>query len=163
MEIHGNNVVNVGFPGSKIDVYSQQSENVISTDNSPVEAEIRQAVEVNGSIAHFGLSPQLRAHWVDVYSRMVTAGIIKSKEVTSVNFVWLMCGEGTAPAHPIKWHGSTRELAYMVRRYLDSRWDVAQYSFKDKNDNQLPKTLKNTKAPNDESIKKIDRIFSIKD
>lgn len=112
---------------------------------------------------HFGLDPQLRAHWADVYSRLVRAGKLRSDQVTSANFTYLMCGEGTPALGPIRWYGSTRELAYMVRRHLNSKWEVALASFKDKNDNPLPKTLKNTKAPSVQNMEKIDRIFRTKD
>lgn len=112
---------------------------------------------------HFGLDATRRAHWADVYSRLVAEKKIHADEVTSMNFTYLMCGEGTPAIGPIRWYGSTRELAYMVRRHLNSRWEVALVSFKDKNDNPLPKTLKNTKAPSDQNMKKIDHIFRTKD
>ena len=37
-------------------------------------------------------------------------------------FTYLMCGDGTPPLAPIRWYGSTRELAYMVRTQLNSNW-----------------------------------------
>lgn len=80
-----------------------------------------------------------------------------------MNFTYLMCGSGTAPLGPVRWYGTTCELAYMVRTQLNSRWEVALTAFKDKNDKSLPKTLKNTKAPSAENMKKIDLIFRKKD
>lgn len=112
---------------------------------------------------HFGLDPQQRAHWADVYSRLVRAGKLCPDEVTSANFTFLMCGEGTPAIGPIRWYGTTRELAYMVRRHLNSNWEVALVAFKDKNNNTLPKTFKNTKAPSDQNMKKIDYLFRKKD
>lgn len=112
---------------------------------------------------HFGLDPQQRAHWADVYSRLVRAGKLCPDEVTSAHFSYLMCGEGTPAPGPIRWHGSTRELAYLVRRHLNSNWEVALVAFKDKNNNTLPKTFKNTKAPSDQNMKKIDYLFRKKD
>lgn len=112
---------------------------------------------------HFGLDATKRAYWADVYSRLVAEKKIKACEVSSANFTYLMCGVGTAPIATIRWYGSTRELAYVVRRYLNSRWEVALVVFKDKKDNKLPKTLKNTKAPSDQNMRKIDHIFRTKD
>jgi hypothetical protein len=60
---------------------------------------------------HFGLDTAKRAHWVDVYSRLVAGHKIKACEVTGDNFAYLMCGEGTAPQRRIRWYGTTRELA----------------------------------------------------
>ncbi len=114
-------------------------------------------------MTHFGLDKSRKAHWVDVYSRLVAARKIHADEVTSANFTYLMCGEGTPAIGPIRWHGSTRELAYMVRRYLNSRWEVALSSFNDKSNNPLPKTLKNTKPPSDNSAQKMDYIFRTRD
>ena len=112
---------------------------------------------------HFGLDPQQRAHWADVYSRLVRAGKLCPDEVTSAHFSYLMCGEGMPAPGPIRWHSSTRELAYLVRRHLNSNWEVALVAFKDKNNNTLPKTFKNTKAPSDQNMKKIDYLFRKKD
>ena len=112
---------------------------------------------------HFNLDPHQRAHWVDVYSRLVVAGKLRSSEVSCTNFTYLLCGVGTPPLNPIRWYGSTRELAYMIRTQLNSRWEVALAVFKDKNNNPLPKTLKNTKAPSEQNMKKIDLIFRKKD
>lgn len=114
-------------------------------------------------VEYFGLDKSQKAHWVDVYSRLVAAKKIHADEVTSANFTFLMCGEGTPAIGPIHWYGTTRELAYMVRRHLNSRWEVALISFKDKNNKALPKTLKNTKAPCDNSAQKMDYIFRKKD
>ncbi len=112
---------------------------------------------------HFGLDATQRAHWADVYSRLVRAGKLCPDEVTSAHFSYLLCGEGTAPIGPVRWHGSTRELAYMVRTHLNSRWEVALAMFKDKKGSELPKTLKNTKAPSDQNMKNIDYLFRKKD
>lgn len=112
---------------------------------------------------HFGLDAQLRAHWADVYSRLVTAGKLHSNELSSTNFTYLLCGVGTPPLGPIHWYGTTRELAYMVRRHLNSRWDVAPVWFKDHKDNPLPKSFPNTKPPCDKSAAKLDLIFRKKD
>ena len=114
-------------------------------------------------VEHFGLDKNRKAHWVDVYSRLVAAKKIRADEVTSAHFSYLMCGEGTPAPGPIRWHGSTRELAYLVRRHLNSNWEVALVAFKDKNNNTLPKTFKNTKAPSDQNMKKIDYLFRKKD
>ena len=112
---------------------------------------------------HFNLDPHQRAHWADVYSRLVATGKLRSCEVSCTNFTYLLCGAGTPPLNPIRWYGSTRELAYMIRTQLNSRWEVALAVFKDKNNNPLPKTLKNTKAPSEQNMKKIDLIFRKKD
>lgn len=114
-------------------------------------------------VEHFGLDKNRKAHWVDVYSRLVAAKKLHADEVTSANFTFLMCGEGTPAIGPIRWYGTTRELAYMVRRHLNSNWEAALVAFKDKNNNTLPKTFKNTKAPSDQNMKKIDCIFRKKD
>lgn len=114
-------------------------------------------------VEHFGLDKNRKAHWVDVYSRLVAAKKLHADEVTSANFSYLMCGEGTPAPGSIRWHGSTRELAYLVRRHLNSNWEVALVAFKDKNNNTLPKTFKNTKAPSDQNMKKIDYLFRKKD
>ena len=87
----------------------------------------------------------------------------RADELTSMNFTYLMCGSGTAPLGPVRWYGTTCELAYMVRTQLNSRWEVALTAFNDKNNNPLPKTLKNTKAPSAENMKIIDLIFRKKD
>lgn len=112
---------------------------------------------------HFGLDSLQRAHWADVYSRLVTAGKLRADEVTSMNFIYLLCGVGTPCASPIRWYGTTRELAYMVRRHLGSRWDVALAAFNDKNNNPLPQSFKNTKPPAAQTAAKIDLIFRKKD
>ena len=78
---------------------------------------------------HCGLDPHQRAHWADVYSRLVAAGLLHSDEVTSANFTFLLCGIGTPASGPIHWHGTTRGLAYMVRNWLNSRWEVALAAF----------------------------------
>ena len=114
------------------------------------------------ALSHFALDPHQRARWADVYSRLVVEKKIKPCEVSSANFTYLLCGEGTPAAAPIRWYGTTRELAYMVRRYLNSRWDVALVAFNDKKGRELPKTFRNTNAPNADSMKTIDQIFRIK-
>lgn len=145
------------YGGSYVDVH----------DNENVTLNIEKAtVSVGGddedgksTIAHFGLDKNMMAHWGDAYSRLAAAGLIKAREVSKTNFTWLMCGEGTAPLEPIRWYGSTRVLADMVRRYLNSRWEIAMVCFKDKKGNELPKSFKNTSAPNANSAKIIDQIF----
>lgn len=122
-----------------------------------------ETVLLTARTLHFGLDATRRAHWADVYSRLVAEKKIKADEVTSMNFTYLMCGEGTPAIGPIRWYGTTRELAYVVRSHLNSRWDVALISFKDKNNRPLPKTFKNTKAPSDNSAQKMDYIFRKKD
>ncbi len=112
---------------------------------------------------HCGLDSYQRAHWADVYSRLVAAGLLHSDEVTSANFTFLLCGIGTPASGPIHWHGTTRGLAYMVRNYLQSRWEVALCAFSDKNDRPLPPTLKNTKAPSPKTARTIDRCFRPRD
>ena len=112
---------------------------------------------------HCGLDSHQRAHWADVYSRLVAAGLLHYDEVTSTNFTFLLCGIGTPASGPIHWHGTTRGLAYMVRNYLQSRWEVALCAFNDKNDSPLPPTLKNTKAPNTKTARTIDRCFRPRD
>ena len=44
---------------------------------------------------HCGLDSHQRAHWADVYSRLVAAGLLHYDEVTSTNFTFLLCGIGT--------------------------------------------------------------------
>lgn len=112
---------------------------------------------------HFGLDAMQRAHWADVYSRMVSAGKLRAGEVSSMNFTYLLCGAGTAPLGPIRWYGTTRELAYMVRRHLNSRWDVALAWFKDRKDSPLPKSFRNAKPPCGDSAAKIDHLFRKRD
>ena len=112
---------------------------------------------------HCGLDSYQRAHWADVYSRLVAAGLLHSDEVTSANFTFLLCGIGTPASAPIHWHGTTRGLAYMVRNYLQSRWEVALCAFNDKNNRPLPPTLKNTKAPSPQTARTIDRCFRPRD
>lgn len=112
---------------------------------------------------HFGLDASRRAHWADVYSRLVMAGKLKACEVTSANFTYLCCGEGTPAVGPIRWYGSTRELAYMVRQHLGARWEVALVSFKDKSDNTLPQSFSHTKAPAPSAAQKIDSFFRMRD
>ena len=112
---------------------------------------------------HCGLDSYQRAHWADVYSRLVAAGLLHSDEVTSANFTFLLCGIGTPASGPIHWHGTTRGLAYMVRNWLNSRWEVALCAFNDKNGRPLPPTLKNTKAPNAKTARTIDRCFRPRD
>lgn len=112
---------------------------------------------------HCGLAPHQRAHWADVYSSLVAAGLLHSDEVTSANFTFLLCGIGTPASVPIHWHGTTRGLAYMVRNYLQSRWEVALCAFIDKNNRPLPPTLKNTKAPSPQTARTIDRCFHQRD
>ena len=112
---------------------------------------------------HFGLDATQRAHWADVYSRLVAAKKLRADEVTSAHFTYLLCGEGTPAIGHVRWYGSTRELAYMVRTHLNSRWEVALATFKDKKGSELPKTLKNTKAPSVQNMKKIDYLFRKKD
>ena len=84
------------------------------------------------SSQHCGLDPHQRVHWADVYSRLVAAGLLHYDEVTSANFTFLLCGIGTPAPGPIHWHGTTRGLAYMVRNYLQSRWDVALVGRRDR-------------------------------
>lgn len=148
------------YGGSYVDVHDNEVVN-LNID----KATVKVGDNDNGerALAHFGLDKSMMAHWADVYSRLVRAGKLRSDQVTSANFTYLMCGEGTPALGPIRWYGSTRELAYMVRRHLNSKWEVALASFKDKNDNPLPKTLKNTKAPSVQNMEKIDRIFRTKD
>ena len=129
----------------------------------PFEREEQPALLTAPAHLHFGLDPQLRAHWADVYGRLLAARKLRADEVSSMNFTYLMCGAGTAPLGPVRWYGTTRELAYMVRTQLNSKWEVAFTAFNDKNNNPLPKTLKNTKAPSAENMKKIDLIFRKKD
>ncbi len=129
----------------------------------PFEHEEQPALLTAPTHLHFGLDPQLRAHWADAYSRLVVEKKLRADEVSSANFTYIMCGAGTPPLAPIRWYGPTRELAYMVRTPLNSRWEVALATFKDKNDNPLPKTLKNTKTPSDQNMRKIDLIFRKKD
>ena len=112
---------------------------------------------------HFGLDARRRAHWVDVYSRLVAAGKLRPDEVSGTNFTHLLCGEGTPATGPIRWHGTTRELAYMVRQHLGSRWSVALAAFNDKNDRPLPRSFKNIKPPAAPSAAKIDLIFRSRD
>ncbi len=133
------------------------------TPRLPFEPEAQPPLLTAPAHLHFGLDATQRAHWADVYSRMVSAGKLRAGEVSSMNFTYLLCGAGTAPLGPIRWCGTTRELAYMVRRHLNSRWEVALVAFKDKNNNTLPKTFKNTKAPSDQNMKKIDYLFCKKD
>lgn len=128
----------------------------------PFEREEEPAL-LTARARHFGLDAARRAHWADVYSRLVAAKKLHADEVTSANFTFLMCGEGTPAIGPIRWYGTTRELAYMVRTHLNSNWEVALVAFKDKNNNTLPKTFKNTKAPSDQNMKKIDYLFRKKD
>lgn len=111
---------------------------------------------------HFNLDAHQRAHWADVYSRLVSAGKLRSCEVSCTNFTYQLCGVGTPSLAPVRWYGTTRELAYMVRRHLNSKWEVALIAFKDKKGNELPRTLKNTNAPNANSAKIIDMIFQTK-
>lgn len=129
----------------------------------PFEQEGPPALPLRCPAPHFGLDTSKRAHWADVYSRLVAARKLHADEVSSANFTYLLCGAGTAPLAPVRWYGTTRELAYMVRRHLNSRWDAALASFNDKNDSPLPKTLKNTKSPSDKSAQKIDCIFRTRD
>ena len=112
---------------------------------------------------HFNLDPHQRAHWADVYSRLVVAGKLRSCEVSCTNFTYLLCGVGTPPLNPIRWYGSTRELAYAVRQYLGANWEVALAAFNDKNDRPLPKSFSHSKAPSAQSIQKIDYIFRNRD
>ncbi len=128
----------------------------------PFEREEEPAL-LTARTLHFGLDATQRGHWADVYSRLVRAGKLCPDEVSSTNFTYLLCGEGTAPIGPVRWYGTTRELAYMVRTYLCSRWEVALAMIKDKKGSELPKTLKNTKAPSDQNMKKIDYLFRKKD
>lgn len=129
----------------------------------PFEQEELTALPLPSPPPHFGLDAASRAHWADVYSRLLAAGKLHSDEVSSTNFTYLMCGAGTAPLGPIRWYGTTRELAYMIRTQLNSRWEVALATFNDKKGSALPKTLKNTKAPSTQNMKKIDLIFRKKD
>ena len=152
VDVHDNEVVNINMSGKDNNFVSVSDNSV--TDNS---------VNVVSTGLHFGLDAGDTAHWVDVHSRMVSEGLIKPGEVTSANLCWLMCGRGTQPTGRIRWYGTTRQLAYMVRRYLGSKWDVAQESFNDKNDNALSPTLQNSKPPSDDSAKKIDFVFRKKD
>ena len=112
---------------------------------------------------HFNLDPHQRAHWADVYSRLVATGKLRSSEVSCTNFTYLLCGVGTPPLNPIRWYGSTRELAYAVRQYLVANWEVALAAFNDKNDRPLPKSFSHSKAPSAQSIQKIDYIFRNRD
>lgn len=149
------NTINM-YGGSYVDVHDNEVVN-LNID----KATVKVGDNDNGerALAHFGLDKSMMAHWADVYRRLTAAGLIKAGEVSKTNFNWLMCGEGTAPLEPIRWYGSTRVLADMVRRYLNSRWEIAMVCFKDKKGNELPKTFKNTSAPNADSAKIIDQIF----
>jgi hypothetical protein len=143
VDVHDNGVVNLNIDKA-----------TVSVDESKGQKE-----ELSGGGLHFGLDAKQLAHWADVYSHLVTAGMIKKSEVSSENFTWLLCGEGTAPLKPIRWYKSTRALAYMVRVYLNSKWEVAITYFKDKNDSKLPESFKNSSAPSQKSREKIDQIF----
>ena len=131
--------------------------------NTVVPALLPTERQPQAASQHFGLDSHQRAHWADVYSRLVAAGLLHSDEVTSANFTFLLCGIGTPAPGPIRWHGTTRGLAYMVRNYLQSRWEVALYAFNDKNGRPLPPTLKNTKAPSPQTARTIDRCFRPRD
>ncbi len=133
------------------------------TPRLPFEHEEMASPQLLSPAVHFGLDARQRAHWADVYSRMVMAGKLHTNEVSSMNFTYLLCGAGTAPLGPIRWCGTTRELAYMVRRHLGSRWEVALAVFNDKNNRPLPQSIKNTKPPCDKSAQKIDYFFRKKD
>ena len=109
---------------------------------------------------HCGLDSRQRAHWADVYSRLVAAGLLHSDEVTSANFTFLLCGIGTPASGPIHWHGTTRGLAYMVRNWLNSRWEVALYAFNDKNGRPLPPTPRRQNA---KTARTIDHCFRPRD
>ena len=152
VDVHDNKVVNINMSGKDNNFVSVSDNSV--TDNS---------VNVVSTDMHFGMDPCNTAHWTDVYSRLVSEGLIKAGEVTRENFLWLMCGKGTKPVERICWHGTKRQLAYMVRRYLNSRWDVATKSFNDKNDNALPQSLMTSKPPCPDSAKIIDQIFNKRD
>lgn len=133
------------------------------TPRLPFEPEAQPPLLTAPAHLHFGLDATQRAHWADVYSRLLAERKLHADEVTSANFTYLMCGAGTAPLGPIRWYGTTRELAHMIRTQLNSRWEVALATFNDKKGSALPKTLKNTKAPSAQNMKKIDLIFRKKD
>ena len=112
---------------------------------------------------HFGLDATKRAHWVAVYGRLVAEKKLKACEVSGDNFTYLLCGVGTAPQGRIRWYGTTRELAYMVRQHLGAQWDVAAFWFNDKNDKVLPRSFSHSKAPTEKLVQKIDHIFRTRD
>lgn len=162
VDVHDNEVVNVALSERGANLFATPSQSNVTESNLNIDkAVVKMADDEDGksTIAHFGLDKNMMAHWGDAYSRLAAAGLIKAREVSKTNFTWLMCGEGTAPLEPIRWYGSTRVLADMVRRYLNSRWEIAMVCFKDKKGNELPKSFKNTSAPNANSAKIIDQIF----
>ena len=110
---------------------------------------------------YFGMpdSEAMMQHWVEVYSRLLKKGWLRSNETESGDWVYLCCGKGIAPTNPIVWHGTNAALAYIVRTYLGGNWDVAQNVFVTKNGNPLPKSFSKTKPPTDSVCKVIDLMF----
>ncbi len=132
------------------------------TTNLPFEQE-EQAPLLPMRPHHFGLDAAKRAHWVTVYGRLVAEKKLKACEVSGDNFTYLLCGVGTAPQGRIRWYGTTRELAYMVRQHLGAQWDAAAFWFNDKNDKVLPRSFSHSKAPSEKLVQKIDHIFRTRD
>ncbi len=159
VDVHDNDVVSINVGKSMVNVVECNEVNAEAVESEGTEAVVCKVAEGREAMAHFGLEKGRLAHWVDVYSRLTSAGMIRAGETSKANFTWIMCGEGTAPREPIRWHGTTRELAYIIRRYLNSRWEVASRCFKDKKGSALPKNLKSTSAPSGNSAQKMDSIF----
>ena len=68
--------------------------------NTVVPALLPTERQPQAASQHFGLDSHQRAHWADVHSRLVAAGLLHSDEVTSANFTFLLCmgqGIGTRP------------------------------------------------------------------
>lgn len=97
-------------------------------------------------------------HWENVYTRLTEKEWIRRSEVERLEWVYVCCGEGTAPQHPIVWHSSTAALAYIIRYWLKD-WTIAQSVFCLKDNKMLPPNLKTANSPSEKVCDDIDRIF----
>ena len=133
-----------------------------STEEAMLFKPTEQAVShTEATLSHFGLpdSEAMVQHWVEVYSRLVKKGWLRSNETESGDWVYLCCGKGINPNKNIVWHGTTASLAYIVRTYLGGNWDVAHHVFRLKDGKELPKNFKTTKSPAKKVCDLIDAIF----
>ena len=109
---------------------------------------------------HFGLSAEEQRHWADTYRRLVGEQLLDNGDTTLTEWKYVCCGCCEAPRHPVEWQGSASALAYMVRRHLGGKWEIAHRVFVLKGHQALPVNLKTTHNPSQKMQNKIDAAFA---
>lgn len=123
----------------------------------PIEVSVRR----NEPQSHFGMpdSEAMVQQWVEVYSRLVKKGWLRSNETESGDWVYTCCGKGIKPNKTIVWHSTNAALAYIVRTKFNGNWDVAINTFRKKDGSEYSRNLQTANDPAEKVVREIDAIF----